>query len=329
VSLAVAWSPSHEFVEPPVLPPLTMVSTGDLVPGTSYRVRGPLATGGMGELYEVEHEGLARVAVLKVLHARLRRRESMAQRVFDEARALAAIGAPHVPVVHDVGTLADGRPFLVMERLLGSDLRDDLRRLGPLSIPAASRIGVALLRALERVHRKGYVHRDVKLDNVFVCRDGRVVLLDFGIARRFDAGLRRTGQGLAMGTPRSMAPEQHLGEDVDARADLYAAGLVLYELVTGRGPFDDVEATPESLRLAHCRRLPAPPSARAPQPIPPAFERVVLRALEKREVHRFPSAAAMADALEAAAHLGDRFDDEPTVLQPCTTREEGSLSALF
>ncbi len=295
------------------MPPLSELTCGALVPRTPYRVVAKRCAGGMGELFDVEHERLGRRAVLKVLHPRLRAREGMALRLLGEARALAAIGGTHVPLVYDVGELDDGRPFLVMEQLDGSDLRSDLRRLGSLSVPSAVRIVAALLDALVDVHKAGFVHRDIKADNVFVCSSGRVVLLDFGIARRLDATLRLTGKGLAVGTPRSMAPEQHLGEDVDARADLYATGLLLYELVTGEGPFDDLDGTPETFRAAHCRRLPTPPSMRARQAISPGVEHVILRALEKREDRRFASARQMAEALATATRHPSDPDDAPTL----------------
>ncbi|MBK6513159.1 MAG: serine/threonine protein kinase [Polyangiaceae bacterium] len=285
---------------------------GAALSGTPYRVRARLASGGMGELFEVEHDDLGRTCVLKVLHTRHLTRPDLGDRLRDEARILASLPASAAPAVYDVGTLDDGRPYLVMERLVGCDLRTELNRFGVLSVPSAARLGSLLLSALSAVHGRGVVHRDVKLENIFLTVEGDVKLLDFGVARRDCAELARTGRGVALGTPRSMAPEQHSASEADARTDLYAAGLVLYELVTGQGPFDESARSVHALSIAHRHKPPPPPSSRAPQPVPPAFERVILKALEKRPCARFGSAREMAAALERASLSTFANDDDPT-----------------
>ncbi len=290
---------------------------GDPLRGTPYHVGPRLSSGGMGELFLAHHERLGRTAVVKALQPRHRHRPDFAERLRDEARILASLGAPATPVVFDLGELADGRPFFVMERLEGCDLRAELDRIGIFSVPSAVRLGLKMLSALERVHESGIVHRDIKLENLFLTNDGGLRILDFGVARREDDRLRRTGRGVALGTPRTMAPEQHSSEDPDGRTDLYAAGLVLYEVLTGRGPFDEI--APENataFAYAHRHRVPARPSVAAPQPIPRALEEVILCALEKKPFLRFGSAREMATALEKTMIAGFDKDEEPTEVDP-------------
>src|SRR5690606_32231055 len=138
----------------------------------------------------------------------------------------------------------------------GRDLRRELDRCGVVAVPTAARWMSAVLDALDVVHEAGLVHRDVKLENVVVDDAGRPFLVDFGVALDVDAVLRRTGRGRVVGTPRTMSPEQHALVAVDHRADLYAVGLCLFELVVGRGPFDAGRATAATLLHAHCRRAP-------------------------------------------------------------------------
>jgi len=290
------------------------LAAGDHVAGTPYTVQSSLCAGGMGQLYEVTHSTLGRRAVLKVLHERHFARSDYASRLQREARILAHLSGRRTPVVHDLGTLGDGRPYFVMERLDGADLRTELSRHGVLSVPSAMRVTTELLFALAEVHDHGVVHRDVKLENVFLCEDGRVVLLDFGVSQHDGDALHETGPGVALGTPRSMAPEQISCADADARSDVYAAGLVLYELCTGEGPFDDVGATLHGLRLAHCNHRPPRPSRRSPQPVPDAIEAIIARALSKEPARRFASAREMARAIQAVGRYPFDRDDEPTLV---------------
>jgi len=154
----------------------------------------------------------------------------------------------------------------------------------------------------------------VKLDNLILDDQGRLHLIDFGVARRRDAPLALTRPGVAMGTLRMMAPEQHAGEEADERTDVYAAGLVLFELVTGRGPFDHLSGNAAAMRAAHCGSTPPLPSWCAPQSVPSAVEAVVTRALAKRAEDRFASARAMATALRDTA--GYENIEGPTFVDP-------------
>lgn len=294
--------------------PDTSAAVPQALRGAGYRIGEPLCAGGMGQLYRASHAALGRPVVLKVLHQKHLSRADHATRLRREARILARLSGRHTPVVFDLGTLPDGRPYLVMEHLEGSDLQSEILRHGVLSVPSAIRVTIELLAALAEAHDEGIVHRDVKLDNVFLCDDGRVVLLDFGVAQIDEETLLETAPGFALGTPRSMAPEQISCESADARSDVYAAGLVLYELLTGEGPFDDVASSVRGLRMAHCNRRPPRPSKRSPQPIPEPIERIVLRALSKKPALRFATAREMANALAAVGRYPFDREDEPTIV---------------
>lgn len=269
---------------------------GEPIPGTPWILLRTLGRGGVGEVFEVHHEMLGRKAAFKVLHAHNLLRRGLAERMVDEGRLLGSFRHPNIVAPLDMGVLMDGRPYLVLELLEGGDLRTELQRLGVFSIPAALDVAQHVLRGLSALHDANIVHRDIKLENLFSCTDGHIEILDLGAAIRLDeAADERTP---SLGTPRTMAPEQYEGKPIDDRADLYALGVVLYELLTGRGPFDDVSGL-EALRFAHCHRRPVAPSRIAPQHIPPEIDALVLRALAKSPDDRFVSADAMAAEIMA------------------------------
>lgn len=272
---------------------------GDRLPGTPFVVVGLLGQGGMGEVFEVEHADLGRRFALKMLHLHHLGRRDLEARMREEARALAALRHPNLIDVFDLGMTSDGRLYFAMEALRGRDLRRELSRFGVLAVPAALGLMAQALDGLEAAHRAGIVHRDIKLENLFLCEDGSLKILDFGIAkfRRGAAGM--TCHGRAIGTLRCMAPEQHASGDVDARTDTYAAGIALYELIAGRGPFDEMRGSDHAMRFAHCDRPPPRPSQVAPQLVPPGVEEAILRALAKDPSERFQSAAEMASALRS------------------------------
>ncbi len=280
-----------------------------LLGSSRYRVVASLDEGGMGEIYELAHVGLGRRCVLKVLRASYAERHDLAARLENEARVLAALSSRGTPTLFDMGHLADGRPYLVMERISGSDLS---KARNAMELDAAVETVIALLETLSEVHEAGYVHRDVKLDNVIVTEDGRVVLIDFGIARRHDDELRITRQGLTLGSPRSMAPERHSERGGDERSDLYAVGLLLYELLAGAGPFDDLMGDVRALRAAHAFRLPKPLAERSVF-VPSRVEAVLQRALAKDPADRFSSAREMVSALSASLSMEA---EDPTEFDP-------------
>ncbi len=232
---------------------------GRLVPGTKYRTRALIGSGGMGSVYEVEHVELGKLFVLKALRAQLVERTDLAARMKNEWRALGRLQHPNIVTVTDAGTTDDGVPFFVMERLDGETLATRLRREARLSVPLALRVSSGVLQALAAAHAIGVVHRDIKPQNVFLPAPGGVKLLDFGIAKLQDRDREAhvvTARGVAIGTPKYMSPEQAEGKTVDGRADIYACGLVLFEMIAGRGPFSHRRDANE-LVLAHMTEAPA------------------------------------------------------------------------
>ncbi|MGK4001699.1 serine/threonine-protein kinase [Sorangium sp. So ce1036] len=283
---------------------LRALDGGEPLPGTPYVVVRLLGQGGMGEVYEVEHIELGRRFAVKVLHRSLAGRRDLSARMRAEARSIAGLRHRSLPEVFDLGTTADGRPYFAMELLDGRDLRTELARLGVVAIPTALDLALQALSALSLAHSAGIVHRDIKLENLFLCDDGTLKVLDFGVAKLLHAGASLTAPDALIGTPRTMSPEQCAAQPIDPRADIYAMGLVLYEIVAGRGPFDELRGQRDALRFAHCEREPPPPSRFAPQPIPPALERLILRAIAKAPEHRFQTAADMEAAVRRLRGAG-------------------------
>ncbi|APR83239.1 serine/threonine protein kinase [Minicystis rosea] len=282
-----------------LLEPLELLSPGARLEGTPYIVVRLLGQGGMGEVYEVEHAALGRRAALKVLHRDHQDRPDLAARLRDEARSLARLRHPNLVEVFDLGMAEGGRPYFAMPLLRGRDLRTALACSGTFHPHAALALVAQALDGLAAAHAAGLVHRDVKLENLFLEDDGTLKVLDFGVAKVMRAGsFGLTQPGVSPGTPRTMAPEQCAGVTVDARADLYAIGLALHELVTGRGPFDELRDD-RAIRFAHCDRTPLPPSRFAPQLIGPELDALILRALAKSPADRFQTAAEMAAAVRA------------------------------
>lgn len=287
-------------------------SGADPLEGTPYRSVAPLGRGGMGEVFEAVHVELDRTVVVKLLHRSLACEPKLVDRLRVEAKTLATLAHPHIVSVTDLGRTPDGRPYFVMERLHGRTLRQELQARGALPVGEAIEFVRQVLSALSAAHNLGIVHRDVKSDNVFVCASetGRshVKLLDFGIAKVLGGATRRGGpvpqyptqEGVLLGTPRTLAPEQALCLPVDARTDVYAAGILLYTLIAGIGPFAHAR-DPQSLLLAHVREVPRAPSLAATQAVPAALDGAVLKALAKQPQDRFQTAEEFAAELAAIA----------------------------
>lgn len=282
-----------------------------LLAGTPYRVIAKIGAGGMGTVVEAEHEALGKRVVVKLLLPQFARDARVVDRLKREARVLARLASPYLVAVSDLGQTADGSTYLVMERLHGRTLRQELKLRGALPVAEALKWTRQILLGLGAAHRAGIVHRDVKLDNIFVCdatehEPRRIKLLDFGIAKVLNsaaagldsAGHQPTAEGTLMGSPRWLAPEQAMGKPVDARTDIYAVGLVLYSLVVGRGAFAHLRDPMDAI-TATILEQPQPPSQCAPQYIAPALESAIMMALEKAPERRFQSAEAFAAALES------------------------------
>jgi serine/threonine-protein kinase len=271
----------------------------------NYRITQLLGEGGMGAVYLAEHPGIGRKAAVKVLHPELTRHTDMAARFFNEARAANAIHHPGIVEVFDFGTLPTGVSYIVMELLQGESLAGRLRKGGPLQMAAALEYATQAAAALGAAHKEGIVHRDLKPDNLYLVPDPRnpgremIKVLDFGIAKLAgdpDApGSVKTRTGTIMGTPVYMSPEQCRGtKEVDHRTDIYALGVILYEMLCGAPPFVS-EGHGELIHL-HISAPPPPPRSKNPA-IPERLEAVVLRALVKDPAHRFQTMAELARAL--------------------------------
>ena len=247
-----------------------------------WLIEGELGRGGMGVVYAVRHKQIGKRAALKVVRRQLHDPTVWAMRMLQEAQVVNAIGHPNIVDIFDVGTTADGRPFIVMEHLTGCALADT-------DPPLDDALGILLqvCDALLAAHAAGVVHRDLKPDNIFLV-DGdpaRVKLLDWGIARVLHVASDVTIEGQLVGTPRYVSPEQARGERVTPQSDVYSLGVVAYELLLGRPPFD--ADSPTELMALHI--LVAPPAPREAWPsIPPRLERLLQHMLAKRPESRPP-----------------------------------------
>ena len=235
---------------------------GSVIDG-KYRVLRLVGEGGMGTVYEAEHLVLGRRVALKFLRAHSARNPRMVERFLREARSAAAVGSEHIVDMIDVGMAENGLPFIVMEFLVGENLAGLLRRKRPLEVDDAIDITTQVCNAVDAVHRRGIIHRDLKAENVFLIEKGVrrnfVKILDFGVCKFSEATTGPdTSVGVALGTPVYMAPEQARGDrDLDARVDVYAIGVMLYHMVTGRVPFD--ADSPLTILLKHADETPVPP----------------------------------------------------------------------
>jgi streptogramin lyase/predicted Ser/Thr protein kinase len=272
------------------------LQAGDVFAG--YRVTGVAGRGGMGVVYEAQQLDLQRPVALKLIATPLARDEAFRERFVRESRAAAAIDHPNVIPVYSAGE-DDGRLYLAMRFVDGEDLRSLVQREGPLEPARAASIIAQIGNALDAAHARGLVHRDIKPANVLMDRD-HAYLTDFGLTKRLTGETTMTGSGRWVGTLGYIAPEQIRGEGVDARADVYALGCLLFYVLTGVAPYrrDSDEAT----LYAHLHD--AAPDAQALVPeIPGALAEVVARALEKDPDDRFPSAGDLGRA--AVAAVGD------------------------
>ena len=275
--------------------------------GGSYEVIRMVGEGGMGRVYEARHQRLTtkRFAV-KMLHPDLARQPEVVTRFQREAEASSVLTHPNVVDVFDVSSSADGRPYIVAELLQGEELGNHLDRVGRMTPAAAAHVVRQVAAALGAAHAAGIVHRDVKPENVFLTGDhAHVKVLDFGISKVGDNNDGLTKTGTVMGTPDYMAPEQARGDKVDARADIYAAGAILYRAVTGKKPFEGLE-DPMATLTAVLTQEPPRPSELNPG-IPLSLELVIQRAMAKNPAERFQTMAELDLSLlqfdEQAQHI--------------------------
>jgi serine/threonine-protein kinase len=300
------------------MPPIEQLETV----GGRYRLGERLGEGGMGEVFLAHDLRLEREVALKLLRADLARRDGMRERVVAEARLAARLTHPNVVAVLDTGE-HDGRPYVVMERLSGRTLRDELDD-GPMSTERARDVGLQVLRALAAAHELGIVHRDVKPGNVLDAGVGTWKVADFGIAKWIDADETLTGTGELLGSPSYLAPERIGGSQAGPGSDLYAVGVLLYEAVCGRRPFEGADpfALADAIREG---RYEPPSSVRSD--VDPTIASVIERGMRLDPAERFPDAQTMAAALVGGAEASPAG---PTDVQPWTPTEpadtDGSIA---
>ena len=274
----------------------------------------PLAAGGRGEVWVARDLLLDRPVAVKVLGGALAGDGRAAERLRREARAAARLDHPNIARVLDLGE-HDGRPYLVMELLEGESLAGRIDRAGPMAPGEAARVVAAVADALQAAHRAGVVHRDVKPGNVFLTAEGEVKVLDFGIASA--AGEADLTTGDLLGTAAYLAPERALGRPATPAADIYSLGVVLYELLAGRRPFEgdsDIE-----LAMAHVNAHPEPLGLVAPS-APPFLVAACEQAMAKDPAARPRSAAALARLLRSPAHAAPATRPVPAAAVPPVTR---------
>jgi serine/threonine protein kinase len=303
---------SGEFLAAPVLERMAQAMAADereIRAGEhigAYRVVALLGSGGAGEVWRARDERLGRDVAIKVLHPHVSNDADRVRRFAQEARAASALNHPNILTVYDVGEHA-GAPFLVTECLEGRALRETLAA-GPVPRGEALRIAAEIAHGLGAAHARGIVHRDLKPENVFVLKGGGIKILDFGLAKLRDEvegvsdSPSRTMAGLILGTAGYMAPEQVRGEAVDARADLFALGVILHELLSGERPFRGAS----TFEVLHAVLSSEPPDLAELRDVPDSIAQIVKRLLAKAPLARFQSAEDLAWALEAASVNGGR-----------------------
>jgi serine/threonine protein kinase/tetratricopeptide (TPR) repeat protein len=259
-----------------------------------YRIVEKLGEGGMGEVYLAQDTELERKVALKFLPQRAANDPDALERFKREARTAAALNHPNIITVYEVGRHED-KNYIAMAYVDGAPLGDEMQN--GITLERALEIGVQACDGLDKAHQAGIVHRDIKPDNILIDSDGRVKILDFGIATFGETGGMTTGESTA-GTAHYMSPEQARGEDVDARSDVFSLGAVLYEIITGKRPFKGTHA--EAVRYSILNEEPEPLSDHIPD-LPPDLERVVLKALAKYPDDRYGSAAELGADLEAVS----------------------------
>ena len=276
---------------------------GNSVPqiiANNLRIENMLGRGGMGTVYRATHLTLDRVVAVKVINPEVAMNSDVMQRFAREARLMAKLRHPRAAMIYDSGTLPDGRLFIVMEYVEGTTLADILKRDGKLPFKKAVDIAVSVCDVLSEAHSLGIIHRDLKPANIMLNNQG-VFVLDFGIAKLLNTDnaesmrLSMTGNGMLVGTPFYMSPEQCLGNPVEARSDLYSLGALLYEMLSGRPPFDDEVLSAVIIKHA---MVEAPRIEELAPDIPPALAYVVNRLLAKKPEDRPENAAVTKAMLE-------------------------------
>jgi serine/threonine protein kinase len=292
----------------PVPSPAPRISVGQIL-GGKFEIVGLLGEGGTGTVYDAIRVAEKDSIALKVIHPHLLGDKQIRGRFTREATILRRLQGPHLLAVLDYGEIPDPRGsstgilYLALPKVDGPALDTLLAKEGPLSVDRALDIILEVCGALNSAHAQGVIHRDLKPANVLLEGGKKVIVVDFGMAKIVTGGgtgtTALTAHNMVFGTPEYMAPEQARGDELDARCDIYATGVMLYELLTGSVPFTG--ATPLNVLTAHLTMAPPPPSSKNPsRRIPPALEAVVLHAIAKDPADRYATAAEMGAAINRA-----------------------------
>src|SRR3954471_18732107 len=271
--------------------------------GGQFLVLEKIGTGGMGSVYKASQPAMNRMVAIKILHPKLANRKDLTSRFRREARAMSQLTHPNTVKVFMYGELEDdGSLYIVMEMLEGRNLNQTVRKEGPLPVERAIPILIQCCGALQEAHDLGIVHRDLKPENIFLSKQGGIQdypkVLDFGLAKVTERQMQPgsvilTQEGMVFGTPEFMSPEQAQGKILDARSDIYSLAVILYELVTGKLPFD--ARTPMECVTLHVQATPIPLATRAPsRTFPHGLQAVLDRAMSKKPEERYQTAAEFA-----------------------------------
>jgi len=289
-----------------------------------FRIVERIGSGGMGAVYKADQPQMNRHVAIKILHSRYLSRKDLVSRFRREARAMSHLSHPNTARVFMYGQLEDGACYFVMEYLEGRNLAQLVRREGPMDQKRALHVMSQVCGALDEAHRAGIIHRDLKPENVFLTSQGGIEdypkVLDFGLAKVTEKQMRPgsmilTREGMVFGTPEFMSPEQARGKTLDPRSDIYSLGVILYELLTGKLPFDAKQPI-EFIQL-HVNEAPIPLSERAKEvDLLPGLEAAVMKALEKNPDDRYATAAEFAEALEAVAAGRPSFGASKPIFAP-------------
>jgi eukaryotic-like serine/threonine-protein kinase len=293
--------------------------------GGQFKILDKIGTGGMGSVYKALQLAMDRHVAIKILHSKLAHRKDLVSRFRREARAMSHLSHPNTVKVLLYGELEDGLLYIVMEYLEGKNLNQTVRREGPMTVDRALPIIIQACAAIEEAHRAGIVHRDLKPENIFLCNQGVLKdfpkVLDFGLAKVTEREMRPgslilTQEGMVFGTPEFMSPEQAQGDVLTPGSDIYSLAVILYEMLTGKLPFDANNPV-EYLQL-HVAAKPIPLDKRIPGVrFPEGLSEVVAKALSKNVADRYKSAASFAAALKTFATLSKgALQALPTPLQP-------------
>ena len=274
-----------------------------------FKIVQRIGSGGMGSVYKAEQPEMNRFVAIKILHPRYLSRPDLVSRFRREARAMSHLSHPNTARVFLYGQLDDGACYFVMEYLEGRNIAQLVRAEGPMDPMRAIHVMQQVCGALEEAHKQGIIHRDLKPENIFLTSQGGIIdypkVLDFGLAKVTEREMRPgslilTQEGMVFGTPEFMSPEQARGEKLDGRSDIYSLGVIMYEMLTGKLPFDAKQ--PMDYINLHMNAQPISLAQRVPgRSFPAGLEDVLMRCLAKRPEDRFQTASQFGEALKAVA----------------------------